>query len=315
MNVWQFLSEKLADRIPAVLMVVADSRGETPGRKGFKMVAAIDDQLFGTVGGGLMEHRLVELARLMLMNPAAEPMVRRQIHDEAGETERSGMICGGEQTVLLYPCRQEDGVAAKKIAAAYVANRPGWIELSSQGLRWLDEGRQDFSFVTAAEFVWCDEMAARPTIYIFGGGHVSLALSQILSMLELRIVVLDGRPDVPTLVENQYADEKIITAFEHIQYHLSETEKSYAVIMTPSHSADEIVLRQLVRMPWRYLGMMASPKKAQQILMRLGQEGVPEQLLQAVHTPVGLPIHSRTPAEIAVSIAAEIIGEKNTLER
>ena len=86
---------------------------------------------------------------------------------------------------------------------------------------------------------------------------------------------------------------------------------SYVVIMTYGHQADEKVLGQLLRKKLRYLGLLGSPATNAIIFARLATKGFRGRALGRVRAPVGLPIHSHTPEEIAISIAAEIISIKN----
>ena len=147
----------------------------------------------------------------------------------------------------------------------------------------------------AAGLLYHEALAQRDTLYIIGGGHVSLALSQLMSLLEWRIVVFDDRPEVSTMKANHWADSKIVTPFSEVARLIPPGDKSWAIIMTPSHRADEIVLRSWLRLQLRYLGMMASRHKAAEILSHLRAEGIAEEQLQRVYTPVGLPIASHTP--------------------
>jgi len=343
---WQFILEKSRSEISVILLVVTANSGATPGKAGFKMAAAADGGLAGSIGGGKLEYDLVEDARALLCRADPAPLLRRLRLEDDGSPEANGMICGGEQSVLLYPLRPADSSTIERILAAIQANAAGAWSITNSGMLWMGEagtsgilpenntrqaellppGRieprdarpdagsgssraEDESVAVAV--LYQERIEPRDTLYIAGGGHVSLALSELMSLLEWRIVILDDRPEVDTLKHNRWADVKIITPFAEIARHIPPGDKSWAVIMTPSHRADEIVLRQLVRLPLRYLGMMASRAKAAEILEHLRGDGVAEEQLQRVCTPVGLPISSHTPAEIAVSIAAQLIQIRN----
>jgi xanthine dehydrogenase accessory factor len=110
---------------------------------------------------------------------------------------------------------------------------------------------------------------------------------------------------------NAYAHEKHVVNYSNIGKYVGEGSGCYAVIMTFGHQADEQVLKQLAGKKLRYLGMLGSPAKIAQIFASLKKQGVSAASLKKVHAPVGLPIHSHTPEEIAISIAAEIISIKN----
>jgi xanthine dehydrogenase accessory factor len=129
--------------------------------------------------------------------------------------------------------------------------------------------------------------------------------------LDFHVVVLDDRAGVATMSGNAYAQEKRLVSYRSVGRHVSEGKQNYAVIMTFGHKADELVLGQLAGKKLRYLGLMGSPAKIVQIKAHLNKRGVAAASLKKVHAPVGLAIHSHTPEEIAISIAAEIIQVKN----
>ena len=191
--------------------------------------------------------------------------------------------------------------------------------MSPSGISFTPNGHNKekyvFRFQEENEWRYEENFGPMNTAYVIGGGHVGLALSRVLAMLDFRIVVLDERPDVGTFKDNGHAHEKITVSYGEIGRHVpdggGDGEENYAFIMTPDHKADKLVLHQLLDKRLFYLGMMGSAKKVDEIFTRLRHEGVPAERLQKIHAPIGLPIKSHTPAEIAISIAAEIISLKN----
>ena len=170
-----------------------------------------------------------------------------------------------------------------------------------------------FTFKTNEDWLYREEAGQRPTLTIIGGGHVGLALSRVMAELNFHIVVLDDRARLATMAANTYAQEKHVTSYNRIGRHVSEGSQSYVVIMTFGHLADERVLGQLAEKKTALPGdALGSPAKIAQIFTHLKKKGVAAASLKKVHAPVGLPIHSHTPEEIAISIAAEIIQVKNS---
>ncbi|HPM59680.1 MAG TPA: XdhC family protein [bacterium] len=307
---WRFVNRP--DR-PVILLIVTSTSGATPGKTGFRMAADAEGGLVGSIGGGKLEYDLVEEARALLRMTSPAPLLRHLHLVEEGTPEANGMLCGGEQTVLLYPVRDEDRPVIDEIISALSSGASGLWSVTGTGMHWQEEGPASARAEQEgpAGLFYQERIFPRETLFIIGGGHVSLALSRAMSLLDWRLVLLDDRPEVDTMKNNHWADEKIIAPFAEVAHHVSPGGRSWVVIMTPSHRADEEVLRRLVAHPFRYLGMMASPAKAAEILSRLRAEGVEEALLRRVFTPVGLPISSHTPAEIAVSIAAQLIQIRN----
>ena len=105
--IWSFIVKKLEQEINIVLMLVLESAGSSPGRQGFKMAVSADDQMDGSIGGGIMEHKLVVKARDMLKKKEQNYFFKKQIHRKDSPQDQSGMICSGEQTVVLIPISKE----------------------------------------------------------------------------------------------------------------------------------------------------------------------------------------------------------------
>ena len=304
-DIWTFIESELLQQHRVVLLLVIDHEGSTPGRKGFKMAVAADGRLFGSIGGGAVEYDLVEAVKVGLRSGGLQQNLQRLLHDPEAAAAATGMICGGSQTVLTFPCTREHLGTVQQIREALDRGRSGWLRISGNSLSWNHED-------SAAPLY--EEWLGNPdTVYIIGGGHVGQALTRVLALLGMRIVLIDDRPDLDLHAIKPLLHEVILSPFDRILPHIVPGEHSYAAIMTPSHRADEVALRQLLQIPLRYLGMMASRAKAAQVLASLRAEGVAETALQKVFTPIGLSIASHTPAEIAVSIAAEIIQVRNSL--
>ncbi len=311
-KIWQLIYDCLQEEVAIVLMIVIENSGSSPGRAGFKMAVAEDGTLEGTIGGGVMEHNLVEEARKMLKNGDSASILRHQIHDKAAAAYRSGMICAGAQTVALCPLQIKDLPVIKKILQAIKKRQAGILHISPTNIIFSTQKMAGYhTRFEAHEWVYEENLSLINTAYIIGGGHVSLALSRILATLDFHIVVFDERSEVSTLKNNSYAHEKIITSYDQIRDQISDGDQNYAVIMTPSHRADKFVLQQLIDKQLRYLGMMGSSSKVKEIFDLMRQDGISDEKLQCVHAPIGLSICSHTPAEIAVSIAAEMIQIKN----
>jgi xanthine dehydrogenase accessory factor len=115
-NLWQLIYDCLHKDIPVALLIVVESDGSTPGRVGFKMAVAEEGPLLGTIGGGAIEHRFVNKAQTKLKNHDFFALCQRKIHNQTAITDRSGMICGGMQTVVLYPCQpNKDLITIKRL--------------------------------------------------------------------------------------------------------------------------------------------------------------------------------------------------------
>jgi xanthine dehydrogenase accessory factor len=197
-----------------------------------------------------------------------------------------------------------------------VQGEPISIRLSPEGIALQEtvhpEKQHSLQFRSQEDWLYIEKINRRPVIHIIGGGHVSLAFSELMSHLGFYCKVYDDRPALNTLVQNSFANEKfIIPGYEQLGEYIGEGTDELAVIMTIGYRTDKLALKQLLDKGFFYLGMLGSEKKVETIFSELRSEGVQEELLKKVFAPVGIFINSKTPREIAVSIAAEIIRERN----
>ena len=303
-----------------MLLVVAKSSGSSPGRQGYKMAVAEDGELFGSIGGGVMEMRLVEQARLLLSNPDPEtnPFVVEQVHRKNAENA-SGMICSGRQSVIFQMFTHAELGIVEDIVAAISSRQGSYISLSTNALRIVsgNDGthimNEGFQKGPEKAFEYMERLGKKNDLYIIGGGHCSLALSELMSQMDFNVHIFDDRPELNTIEKNDFADRiTIIDKYENIGEHILADELSYVVVMTVGYASDEVVIRSLLGKDLRYLGVLGSKAKMATLLKQLRDEGLDRARLNRIHTPIGLPINSHTPHEIAVSIAAEIIAEKNS---
>ncbi|MCX6555402.1 MAG: XdhC family protein [Candidatus Aminicenantes bacterium] len=332
---WEFVRECQQAGEPVLLLLVVESGGSSPGKPGFKMAVTADGLIYGTIGGGIMERKLADKAVRLLDSGLERPQLLKLLHHENrtaasvpswgrtaasvplwdGSGKRSGMICSGWQRLVMLPLTDMDSDAVDSLIFALKRNRPGRLKITPAGMefqpRKTPSAGTAFTFTANDDWLYQEEAGQRPTLTIIGGGHVGLALSRVMVDLNFHVVVLDDRPSVATMSENSFANEKRLVSYKSIGRHVSEGGQCYAVIMTFGHQADELVLGQLAGKKLRYLGLMGSSAKIAQIVAHLKKKGIAAASLKKVHAPVGLPIHSHTPEEIAISIAAEIIQVKN----
>lgn len=153
------------------------------------------------------------------------------------------------------------------------------------------------------------------SLYIFGAGHVSVNLYKVASSAGFDVTVVDDRAAYANRERFAEAKEVIAEDFEPAMARLTPNESSYIVIVTRGHLYDMRVLRWAVQTPARYIGMIGSRRKTITIFRELTKEGIPAELFERVHAPVGLDIGAVTPEEIAVAITAELIAEHRHVKR
>jgi xanthine dehydrogenase accessory factor len=155
--------------------------------------------------------------------------------------------------------------------------------------------------------IFVEPILPQPMLYIFGGGHVSMALAAAAHTAGFGIGVIDDRPQFANQQRFPMARE-IHASYEEAFAQLQPNAASYLVIVTRGHKDDLRVLRWAVGTQARYIGMIGSKRKVLSVYRALEQEGIPAEKFERVHAPVGLEIGALTPEEIAISITAELIA-------
>jgi len=316
LEIWQFAAERLKQNKSVMLLVVAESSGSSPGRQGFKMAVAEDD-LRGSIGGGVMEVRLVELAKVKSkkVKGKTESAIVEQVHQE-NSPNKSGMICSGKQTIIFYRLDLSDLKVVREIVCALENHQPKVLQISNFKFQISNFQAQDFDFNFEQgggyDFLYQEQLGYKNRLFIVGGGHCALALSELVSKMDFHIALFDDRPNLNTLEKNKFVHEKyIIESYEKIDELIASGANHFVVVMTLGYKTDKIIIRKLLDKNFKYFGVLGSRAKMATLLRELKKEGFSKEKLNQIHTPIGLPINSQTPEEIAVSIAAEIIAVKN----
>jgi xanthine dehydrogenase accessory factor len=151
-------------------------------------------------------------------------------------------------------------------------------------------------------------------ILVLGGGHIGLALYSMAIETGFSIVIVDDRPEFVTKERFPKAEILLNCTVDDPSVARLVDKVTYIVIVTHEHKQDKLALKSLINLDYKYLGMIGSKRKVEQTLEELENEGVPKEKLNNVYTPIGLDIKAETPAEIAVSILAEIINVKRAGE-
>ena len=316
------------------LVTVIATTGSTPGKMGYKMlVYGTGPETMGTVGGGLIEGKMIAQAADMLSTPASQVF-----QFELGETsEDEKGICGGTVELLVETFDREALPLFKDSAAAMRQEKPGVLLsiMASDGLprkilledigndtftenefapeivtaltRLAAAGQGAEKISTDAFDVFAEHLGQPPTAIIFGAGHLSYHIARMAKDVHFRVVVCDDRAEFANPERFPGVDDIVVTDFEHVLDRLQMDSRSYVVIVTRGHQCDEVVLEQVLRTDARYIGMIGSRRKTQIILDKLQHKGLSKDTLGRVYSPIGLAIGALTPEEIALSIACELV--------
>lgn len=328
-TIFERVRQKLSEGGNAVLCSIIASSGSTPRGKGAKMAVFADGTSVGTIGGGAVELKSTEYAMEVLKTGQSHTHAFRLAPNQVQDI---GMICGGDVTVYF---QYLTGESLPLVEAVLSLLRSGdcnsWLITAMRddafwsmgvydekhGLRFTDAiSEQALQGMLGSSSVlkkgetsyYVEPLTISGTVYIFGGGHVGLALTPVLATAGFRVVVFDERPHAATKEAFPDAADVILGDYARISDYLTLQENDYVVIMTPGHQADFAVLQQTLPSPAGYVGCIGSRKKIAVTRQRLLEAGVSEADADRVHAPIGLPIGGETPAEVAVSIAAELIA-------
>ncbi|PWA03911.1 XdhC family protein [Flavobacterium psychrotolerans] len=283
-----------------VLMVVIANEGSSPGRKGFKMLVT-KNQMFGTIGGGIMEHKLVDYAQRLLTKTSFEPFIKHQIHDKSAPADQSGMICSGRQTIAFYDITTDCLPTIDSI----ITQDNVTISYSNLGIDSKIEDTETLAWYFE------EKNSLVQKVYIIGGGHVGLALSEVLSHMDFEIHVLDHRENLNTMMMNTFAHSKQTVAFEEIENYIPEGDSIYVVVMSFGYRTDDVIIRRLINKNFRYIGMLGSKEKIATLFQNMIADGYDKSQISKVYAPIGIDIKSETTQEIAISVASQLISVKN----
>ena len=168
--------------------------------------------------------------------------------------------------------------------------------------------RQPHQLEENGHTLYVEQIQSAGRVYVFGGGHVAQELVPVLSHVGFRCVVMDDRKEFADPALFPTAEAVILGDFQTIDRYLPIGAQDYVCVMTRGHASDTIIQAQVLPCHPCYCGVIGSASKAAGVRKALKEEyRLTDDLLDQVTTPIGLKIKAQTPAEIAVSIAAQMI--------
>jgi len=326
---------------------VVRTTGSTPQVVGAKMLVDDLGRITGTLGGGCVEGDAFDEARRVIGTSDGSLREYELTEDLAWDT---GLVCGGTMWISIEPGERAlrvgdrellgDLLAAstggKPVALATLLRKRGrdlepagklFVETDGRsggtlGAATLDERarqaaadalRQGTARVAPLGDdgdLLVEPVLAKPRLVVAGGGHVGLALARMASQLDYEVTVVEDRSDFAT--RERFPDGVEVMCADMVEA-LSTMPigwNTFIVIATRGHKLDSHCLRAAVRTPARYVGLLGSRRKTILVERMLRDEGVAEERIRSVRAPIGLDLGGRTPAEIALSILAELSAER-----
>lgn len=279
------------------------------------MAVNAEGEMEGSIGGGIMEHKIIEWCReLFNKKEILQPVLKKQYHDKSVAKDQSGMICSGDQFNFIYPVKPGDLETVDAIINCLGSGNTGILTITSSGIKFNygDTGR-DFHFIEEeyGRFFYEEKLGYKNRLTVIGGGHCSLALCRLMNRMDFYIDLYETRNGLNTMEMNSFANKILLDDYSQLKDLIQPSANHYVIVMTFGYRTDDIAIRALLGKPFKYFGVLGSAFKIEKLFSGYIADGYSESVIRSLHAPVGLPINSRTPEEIAVSIAAEIIREKN----
>ncbi|WP_429949270.1 xanthine dehydrogenase accessory protein XdhC [Enterococcus sp. AZ170] len=331
------LGEAIKQREDTVLVTVTASSGSTPRGAGARMLVSNNGRLAGTIGGGAVEFRAEKLAKEVLKSKKGRA---EQFILTPNNSADLGMICGGNVAVFFQYLSYKDPVIAiicEEINKHFATNQQCWLiteitttAVGAVGFYSLDTGligrltvelqkrifkQGQVQVVVDGATYLIESLLEVGKVFIFGAGHVGQAVVPVLKMLGFYCVVLDDRKALVTKEFFPDADERIIADLGNIAEKIHISEADYAVVMTRGHQFDFELARQLLKTNAYYIGVMGSKQKIAVQIKRLKESGFSMAEIDRINMPIGLKINAETPAELAISVAGELIEKRAALSK
>lgn len=300
------LAEELAAGRRVGLASLLATTGSMPRHEGARLAVTEAGLLIGTVGGGAVERLAIERAREARAGGASSL-----------EWYRTGdeMACGGDALLAARPLAERDLPFLRDLLGTLERGEPACVEEA-----WADPASPTLSLVPPARLsrpTWDDAartyrepVCAPCRLHVFGAGHVGAALVGLAAAAGFEPHVYDDRPELATPEALPDAASVSCGSFEELAASAPIAPNDAVVVLTHGHVHDEAVLLAVLgrEVQPAYVGCIGSRRKSALAREHLAAAGVPAGRVDAVHMPIGLAIGAVTPAEIAVSIVAQLIG-------
>jgi len=331
-KLFQKMHERLASGESVVLVSVVASSGSTPRGSGARMVVFANGESFGTIGGGAVEYEAQKLAKEVL---ESKQSYTKGFILSPNQVADLGMVCGGNVTVYFQYFAGGDKKQIdllQKIIELLDRNVDSWlitettdevawdlaVYVKGEGIIGSDRIKEsDIMPLLDRRSVWevhngrkyyIEPLVKSGKVCIFGGGHVAQELVPVLAHVGFRCVVIEDRPEFATKSLFPQAEAIYLGDFNNIGASVTIEPNDYVVIMTRGHMHDYKVLAQALRTEALYIGVIGSKTKVATTFKKLVEEdNFTQEDLKRIVAPIGLEIKAETPAEIAISIAAQLI--------
>lgn len=336
-DIWNELEDWIQQGEPFVVARVIQTWGSAPRSVGAAMIVGKDMEVAGSVSGGCIEGAVIEEAQQVLEGGGAKQLTYG-VEDETAWSV--GLSCGGEVSVLVerhWAFADSDVTRQvwEALRQAVQENRPAVLltELEGTGHLLIDPEEDgivgDWGEDTDAAFaagrdvyvqrrnqvvevggkaVFVQVFPRRDQLLIIGAGHITIPLVQFAQALDFETVVVDPRQVFATKERFPVPPDQLIAQWpEAVLGDMELSDDTYAVLLTHDPKIDDQALHILLKSSVRYIGALGSRKTHAKRCDRLREAGFGAPEIERIQGPAGLDINAKTPAEIALSIGAEMV--------
>ena len=305
-----------ADGRRVAMATVVERRGSAPRDPGASLALNDLGEIAGSVTGGCVEPAVIREAQEVLDGGPARVREYGIADDEAVEV---GLSCGGTVGILiaeldttLVPALDEavrsDRPAALALTASGESIGEHWLHDGSDGpvARLLAGGESALADLDGAA-VFVHSLLPRPQMYIFGAIDHAAALARVGKLLGYRVTVCDARARFVTPARFPEADELVVEWPDSFLRSAPVDARTAICVLTHDEKFDVPAIVAALDTPAAYIGAMGSKVTTADREERLRAEGVGDAEIARIHAPIGIAIGARSPEEVAVAIAAEIV--------
>ncbi len=321
------LAAALNGRQPFALALISGTKGSSPQRIGAKALFFADGKIVGTLGGGCLEAEVHVRAKKALQTGQAATFEMVLDHDFGWD---DGLICGGSVTGLILPRSAEAAELWRKLASVTEPLRWGVktdfsialvAESSDESPATSDENALSpvschSSPVAVSDWLYQETVSPPSDLWIAGSGHVAQAVAPLALQLNFAVTVFDDRPELANHQVFPPETKLCVGGWHELLKIPLPKSPAFGLVVTRGHQHDALVLSEWIRLPFVFLGMIGSRRKAR--IMR--ENFVKQQIATAeqfarVACPVGLEINAVSTQEIAVSVMAQFIQKRAEVVR